>query len=150
MFVGVACFSLHIAGARSLKERRRVVKGFKDRVRARLGVSVAEVGDADRIQQSDVAVAVVSSEASSCHEVLGAAQRMVATLADATLTDVRVELLPLGHAGGSLPSVLGQGARPLVEAGLPGHWGGEPTEDQVRPGAGLGATGGDETERGPR
>lgn len=135
MFVGVACFSLHIAGARSLKERRRVVKGFKDRIHARLALSVAEVGDSERLQHADVAVAVVSNEAGLCHERLSAAQRMAAALSDAVLNDVRVELVPLGRGGSGLPSVLGQGAAPLVEPGLPGHWGGQPKEGEGPPAA---------------
>ena len=48
MFVGVARFVLQIPGARSLKDRRKVVKSFKDRVRARLREyqSVNRVADA--------------------------------------------------------------------------------------------------------
>ncbi|MFM2077254.1 MAG: hypothetical protein RJA49_1144, partial [Actinomycetota bacterium] len=45
MFVGVARIVLQIPGARSLKDRRRVVTGLKDRTRATLPVSIAEIGD---------------------------------------------------------------------------------------------------------
>ena len=44
MFVGVLRFSLEIVGARSLKDKRSVVRSLKDRVQSRLRVSIAEVG----------------------------------------------------------------------------------------------------------
>ena len=42
MHVGVLRLTLHIPGARSLKERRKVVRSFKDRATAKLRASVAE------------------------------------------------------------------------------------------------------------
>jgi hypothetical protein len=45
MYIGVLRLVFQIPGAASLKDRRRVVKSFKDRVKARFPVSIAEVGD---------------------------------------------------------------------------------------------------------
>ena len=47
MFVGVLRLSLDIVGARSLKDKRSVVKSLKERVQGRLRVSIAEVGALD-------------------------------------------------------------------------------------------------------
>src|SRR5439155_15492856 len=47
MFVGVMKLSFHLPGARSLKDKRQVVRSFRDRVRARLDVSIAEVEHMD-------------------------------------------------------------------------------------------------------
>jgi len=102
MFVGVARFVLQIPSARSLKDRRRVVRSFKDRVRAKLGVSIAEVGDVERYQLATLAVAVVSADAARCDEVLAHAASMASTLRDAVLTDVRTQLLPMGEGGSGL------------------------------------------------
>ena len=114
MFVGVARFVLQIPGARSLKDRRRVVKSFKDRVRARLPVSVAEIGDLERYQVATLGVAVVAGEANRCREVLSHAKSMAGTIADALLADVATEIVPFGAGGkglrGGIEEVLDTGA----------------------------------------
>ncbi len=99
MFVGVARFVLQIPGARSLKDRRQVVRSLKERLRARLPVSVAEVGDVDRYQVATLGVAVVSGESARCREVLDAARGMAGTAADALLADAAAEVLPFGTSG---------------------------------------------------
>jgi uncharacterized protein YlxP (DUF503 family) len=93
---------LQIPGSRSLKDRRKVVKSFKDRVRARLPVSVAEVGDVERHQVATVAVAVVSRESQRAREVLSAAKRVAGNLSGALLADVASEIVPFGEGGRGL------------------------------------------------
>jgi hypothetical protein len=102
MFVGVARFVLHIPGARSLKERRRVVKSLKDRMRARLPVAVAEVGDLDRYQVATVAVSAISNDSARCSQTLSAATGMARGVADAVLADVATEIVSFGHGGSGI------------------------------------------------
>jgi uncharacterized protein YlxP (DUF503 family) len=102
MFVGVGRLVLQIPGARSIKDRRRVVKSFKDRVRAKLPVSVAEVGDTEHMQLASIGVAVISNDTSRCDEILSAAVGMARTLPDAVLADVRTEIVPFGFGGRGL------------------------------------------------
>jgi uncharacterized protein YlxP (DUF503 family) len=102
MFVGVARFVLQVPGARSLKDRRRVVKSLKDRLRARLPLSVAEVGDLERYQVATLAVSVVSNEAARCSQALSAAARMAGTTSDAVLADVATEIVSFGPGGSNL------------------------------------------------
>ena len=102
MFVGVARQVLQIPGARSLKDRRRVVRSFKDRLRARLPVSVAEVGDVERYQVATLGLAVVSADAARCQEVLSHAASIAGSLHDAVLADVATEIVPFGAGGGSV------------------------------------------------
>jgi uncharacterized protein YlxP (DUF503 family) len=102
MFIGVARIVLQIPGARSLKDRRRVVKSFKDRARARLPVSIAEVGDVERHQVATLGVAVVSGDAARCSEVLSHAASMASGLGDALLADVATEIVAFGAGGSSL------------------------------------------------
>jgi uncharacterized protein YlxP (DUF503 family) len=99
MFVGVARFVLQIPGARSLKDRRKVVKSFKDRVRARLPVTVAEVGDVERHQIATLGVAVVSGESARCSEILAQARSMAASLGGAMLADAAMEIVSFGAGG---------------------------------------------------
>ena len=60
MHVGVLRISLHIPHARSLKEKRSVVRRFRDRVRARFEVSIAEVDAQDLLQRAVFGVSVAT------------------------------------------------------------------------------------------
>ena len=102
MFVGVARIVLQIPGARSLKDRRRVVKSFKDRVRSRLPASVAEVGDVELRQVATLGLAVVSGDASRCREVLSSATSIAGGLGDALVADVATEVVSFGAGGRGL------------------------------------------------
>jgi uncharacterized protein YlxP (DUF503 family) len=99
MFVGVLRLTLHIPGSRSLKERRRVVRSFKDRAQARLRASVAEVGALEDHQRAVLGVAVVANEAARVDEILAVAANMASTLRDAVLVDRATEIIPFGEDG---------------------------------------------------
>lgn len=99
MRVGVGRYVIHIPGARTLKDRRHVVKSFKDRVRARQPVSIAEIGDANRLQVATFGIAVVSNSAEICHDVLNAVTSMASDLPEAVLADVSTEVMSLGDDG---------------------------------------------------
>lgn len=121
MFVGVARFVLQIPGSRSLKDRRRVVKSFKDRVRARLPVSVAEIGDLELYQVATLGVAVVAAQSSRVTEVLSHAKSMAASLSGALLADAATEIVSFGAGGkglrGGIEDVLDPGMDSQFEWG---------------------------------
>ena len=58
MVIGVIGWDLQIFEAQSLKEKRAVVKGLKDRLRNKLNVSVAETGHQDLWQRATLAAAL--------------------------------------------------------------------------------------------
>lgn len=62
MIVGVLRVELAILEAVSLKDKRRVVKGLKDRLTHKFNVSVAEVDALDARQKAVLGVAMVSNE----------------------------------------------------------------------------------------
>ncbi len=102
MFVGVLRVVLQIPGARSLKDRRQVVKSFKDRVRARHSVSIAEVGDVELMQVATLGACVVSRESHRCREALEKVRSTAAGLGDAVVADAASEVLGFGDGGGQL------------------------------------------------
>lgn len=61
MFVGVALIEFYIAGSRSLKDKRQVVKSVSRRIAHRFNVSVAEVGHHELWQRSVIAVSAVAA-----------------------------------------------------------------------------------------
>jgi uncharacterized protein len=114
MFVGVLRLRFVIPGARSLKDKRSVVRSFKERAQARLRVAVAEVGELDDPRQATLGVACVANEAAHCDEVLADVARMAGTLPDAVLADRATEIVPFGEGGrgvrGGIEDALGAGA----------------------------------------
>lgn len=108
MFVGVLRAVLQIPASRSLKDRRRVVRSAKERLRARQPVSVAEVGDVELLQRATLGIAVVARESSVCEETLTACRNMLSTLRDAVLADTRSEIVSFGSAGSELRDGLGE------------------------------------------
>lgn len=97
MVVGVLRLVFHVPHARSLKDKRRVVQKFRDRVRSRFDVSIAEVAEQDKLQRAVFGVSVVSGDAAVCDSVLEQVARVAATQEDAVLTDRATELVPIGE-----------------------------------------------------
>ncbi len=79
MYVGVIQAELLIEGARTLKEKRMVLRSMKDRIRRHFNVSVAEVGDNDLWDRSIVAIALVANDhrfvESCCDRILNFVER---------------------------------------------------------------------------
>jgi len=96
MFVGVLKLTFHIPHARSLKEKRSVVRKFRDRVRARFDVSIAEVAEQDLHQRAIFGVSVVSGEASVCDSVLEQVAHVAAAQPEAVLTERATEIITVG------------------------------------------------------
>jgi len=69
MVVGVLTLDLFFPYARSLKDKRRILHGFKDRVR-RHNVAVAEVDFQDKWQRARLGVAAVNSQQAVVEEAL--------------------------------------------------------------------------------
>ncbi|MEJ7735093.1 MAG: DUF503 domain-containing protein [Polyangiaceae bacterium] len=111
MFVGVLRLQLQIVGARSLKDKRSVVRSLKERAQARLRVSAAEIGDLDNPRHATLGFAVVSNSAAVCDEVLANVASMANTLPDAILADRATEIVAFGEGGrgvrGGIESMLG-------------------------------------------
>jgi len=102
VFVGVARLVLSIPGARSLKDRRRVVRSLKERIAAALRISLAEVGDLERYQVATLGLAVVSNEAARCSALLSKGVAMARTARDAVLADVSTEIITFGEGGSGI------------------------------------------------
>jgi uncharacterized protein YlxP (DUF503 family) len=77
MTVGVLVVELEIFGARSLKEKRFILKSLLDRLPNQLNVSVAEVGHQNLWQRSEIAIATVASSRAVVEATLERVDRMV-------------------------------------------------------------------------
>src|SRR5262245_25887962 len=99
MFVGVIRLDIHIPGARSLKDKRSVIRSLKERAQSRLRVSIAEVGSLDHPQHATLGAAVVSNSAAVCDEVLASVASMASGLPDAILAGRATEIVSFGAGG---------------------------------------------------
>jgi len=85
--------NVHVAQATSLKDKRRTIKGFKDRVSHRFNVSIAEVDGLDSHRSAVLAVTMVGNDR---RYIEGALQKIVNTAAchrDMILVDHEIEWL---------------------------------------------------------
>lgn len=91
--MGVLVVRLRIRQSRSLKDRRSVVRGLVDRLRSRVGASVAEAREPSDHQSAKIALAVVCSSAGLAREKLEQAQRIVFDVHEAEILDYSSEIL---------------------------------------------------------
>jgi len=75
--VGLIVWELEVLGAQSLKDKRRVVKSLKERLRSRFAVSTAETNHQDLWQRAEIAACLVSGEKHHVDEVLDSMDRLV-------------------------------------------------------------------------
>ncbi len=87
MFVGIVRIELHIPGSSSLKDKRSVVRGLKERIRHRTMAAVAEVDHQDLWQRCALGVAVVSGESRQVDEQLQAIRNLVGATYEAQVLD---------------------------------------------------------------
>jgi hypothetical protein len=121
MYVGVLRLTLEIVGARSLKDKRSVVRSFKERAQNRLRVSIAEVAAQDDHRRAVFGVAVISGSATVCDQVLADVASMAGNLPDAILADRATEIVSFGEGG--------RGVQGGIEQALD-HPGAHPEDDE--------------------
>lgn len=93
MHVGILQLEISIGDAMSLKDKRRVVLGLKDRISHGHNVSIAEVGALDEHRRSILGVAMVSNDARYAEGALSKLVDLVRATPQVTLLDYRIEML---------------------------------------------------------
>ena len=76
---GRARWELRVPDCRSLKDKRRVVHGLRDRARSRLRVSAAETAYQNDRQRAEISIAFVSSDATLARSILDRADDLIAS-----------------------------------------------------------------------
>jgi len=91
--VALGMVELHLPDVGSLKDKRHVLKGLKEKVRARFEVSVAEVDHQDVWQRATLAVAYVSADARHANTVISKAMDFIEDNVAGRVIDTSVEIL---------------------------------------------------------
>jgi uncharacterized protein YlxP (DUF503 family) len=91
--VAVGTVELHLPDVGSLKGKRHVLKGLKEKLRHRFEISVAEVDHQDLWQRATLALACVSGDSRHANEVISKAIDFIEDNLDGYVTDIHVEVL---------------------------------------------------------
>lgn len=92
MHIGICTLHLRLLEAHSLKEKRRVIKSIKDRVRGKFNVSIAEIDELDRWQWATLGVVCVSNDARFTNSMLSNVVNFVLGIHAAELIDYEIEI----------------------------------------------------------
>jgi len=91
--VALGTVELHLRDVESLKGKRHVLKGLKQKVRARFEVAVAEIDHQDMWQRATLAVAYVSGDSRHANEVVSKALDFIEANVDGMVIQESVEIL---------------------------------------------------------
>jgi uncharacterized protein YlxP (DUF503 family) len=92
MTIGLLSVELHVAGSRSLKDKRMVLRRIKDRLK-RFNVAVSEVDHQDLWQRAELAIVTVSADQSHADRELAAAADEIERLEPGLITRTEVEFI---------------------------------------------------------
>jgi uncharacterized protein YlxP (DUF503 family) len=92
VIVGLLTVELHIPGARSLKDKRMVLRGVKDRLK-KFNVAVAEVEHQDLWQRAGLAVVTVGDSTEFVDRALGSVADEIERIEPGLITRTAVEFL---------------------------------------------------------
>ncbi len=93
MVVGILNIKLMIRDSHSLKDKRRVIKSLKDRIRQKYNVSLSELGAQNSHKQCVLAVAMVGNERQYVNSVLSSLVNSFRQFPRVELIDYSLELI---------------------------------------------------------
>ncbi|PIQ95798.1 MAG: hypothetical protein COV67_12920 [Nitrospinae bacterium CG11_big_fil_rev_8_21_14_0_20_56_8] len=96
MIVGCCSMKFLLHGNRSLKDKRRVCKAIKDRLKNKFNVSVAEIGDQDVWQNLHLGIVAVGSDPKYVDGLLNQLVNAVDNMNLAVITDCQIKTMNLG------------------------------------------------------
>ena len=91
--IGVLTLEMRLEHSHSLKDKRHVVRGLKDRLRQRFNVSVAEIDYQELWQRALVAAVTVSSDHDYARQLLESVEKEASLLLGADLVGAQIEWL---------------------------------------------------------
>lgn len=91
--IGVGRWVFHLPGCRSLKMKRSIVRGLRERAVAKFRVSAAETALQDRASMAEITVSVVSGSRRHAESILGGVDRFVRSDPRAHVIESETEFL---------------------------------------------------------
>jgi uncharacterized protein len=91
--IGLLTLELHFPGARSLKDKRQVLRSLEQRIRNRFNVSIAEVEHQDLWQRARLAVVSVNTDHAHLEATLESVAGEAGSARNALLVESQTEFL---------------------------------------------------------
>ena len=92
----IVTVEIHLPGARSLKDKRRIVKSLKDKIHSRYRVSIAEVDHLDLRQSAKIGIAAVAPTHGHLEEIIDSIRRLFEGRPDLVVSRWNQESVELG------------------------------------------------------
>lgn len=94
--IGYCGLDLLVEGAQSLKDKRRVIKSLKEKIRNKFNVAVCEFGDQALWQRSQIGFVTCSNDGEIVVSTIRQVSEFVQHTPAVTLLDARSEIMPAG------------------------------------------------------
>lgn len=95
MVVGICCLDLRISENNSLKGKRRILKSMIERVTKKFNVSMAEVGDHDIWQSSQIGFCMVGNDKRFVNSALDKIINFIDAMNTAEIIESDIEIINL-------------------------------------------------------
>ncbi len=92
MIVGTLNIKVVMRSSCSLKDKRRIIKSLKDRIRNKFNISVSETGSQDNLRCSEISVAMVGTDRQYVNSVLSALINFFRFFSQIELVDYDLDL----------------------------------------------------------
>jgi len=93
MIIGVLTLELHLPEAKSLKEKRMVLKSITEKIKHHYNVSIAEVDNQNLWQRSTIALAAVSLKKDDLEKVFSKIENLIEQNGYVLITDRQKEFI---------------------------------------------------------
>jgi uncharacterized protein YlxP (DUF503 family) len=92
MVIGLLTVELHLASARSLKDKRMVLRGIKDRLK-KFNVAVSETEYHDLWQRAELGIVTISTTDAAVDRALAAARDEIERVEPGLITRTQVDMM---------------------------------------------------------
>jgi len=95
MWIGCCSIRFYIHGNSSLKEKRRITKSIKDRIKNKFNVSIAEIGDQEVWQNLHLGLVAVGSDQQYLDGLMNQVVSAIDRMNLAEMTDSQTKVIQL-------------------------------------------------------
>ncbi|MCK4463898.1 MAG: DUF503 domain-containing protein [Candidatus Omnitrophica bacterium] len=93
MRVGALKIHMEIISSSSLKDKRAVLKGLKERIRRRFNVSISEIGNHDKWQRATLGISSISHDKQFIETMLNKIINYIEEEKSVLVLDINIEIL---------------------------------------------------------
>lgn len=91
--IAYMAIEFRVPSAHSLKDKRRIVKSLKDRLRQRYNISIAEIDRQDSHQHGVIGLTMIGTERNQLDSMISSIHNQLSEMRDILLVDVHREWL---------------------------------------------------------